>query len=364
MRNVVVILFMLLFSFPASADQRGVSFEKDGLIYVIASEGRFQGGLNLGEVYVSGVTVKDSFVTIPPVVIYPSSYCWKDTTVMAEYRVLGIGANAFAGARLKGLVIPYGLRFIGNGAFRDLEITDGVLVVPPVRRMMANIFDGVKSDVLLLGVGSYVSPLPLTEKTFDNKDALPNFYVLHEDRNLIPPSLDKRVLYTIGVNIYKRWLRNSWRTLFAQTDNYKSNRTFSLEEYSFQTFNTGGKGKAPEIVCKYKSYRRFEKDGTDIDMMPPLEFVCKNPYTNQKDTYDEFATNGILFRCKKGEKYSYFTLDGKPITNVESLLDSSGRDPFGLQVRPKEEVKEENEAKEREHNLNKKVDDLKRAFGF
>ena len=369
MKNVMIILFVLLFCLPASADQRGVSFEKDGVVYVISSEmiarryDRVRDKwdiVNMGEVYVSGVTVTDSFVTIPPIVYCSSAYCRKDTTVVAEYRVLGIGEKAFAGARLKGLAIPRGLRFIGNEAFRDLEITDGVLVVPLVKKMKANIFDGMKSKVLLLGGFDY----PVAEKTFDNKDALPDFYVLHEDRNLIVPELDKRMLYTIGVNIYTRWLENSWRTVITQVDNYKkSYKTSSLEEFSFLTI-LGSRERSPKITCRYKSYRRFEKDGTDIDMMPPCEFVCKNPYTNKKDTYDEFVMNETLFRCGKGKNYSYFTLDGKPIVNTEGLLDGSGRDPFGLQVRSKEEVKKKNEAKEREHNLNKKVDDLKKAFGF
>ena len=377
MRNVLIILFMLLSCLPAVADQRGVSFEKDGLVYVIASEtivwtcdrnvGAWKIG-NVGEVYVSGVTVSDSVVTIPPMVYYPSNFCRKDTTVEAEYRVLGIGENAFAGARLKKLVIPYGLRFFGNGAFRDLEITDGVLVVPPVRKMKANVFDGVKSKVLLLGVISYGAPLPVAEKTFDNTNLLPDFYVRHGDRNLIVTSLDRRLLYTIGRTVYSDWLRNAWGPIYSSSDldfryTYRNNRSFSLENYSFQTV-LGDVRKTPKIVCKYKSHKRFARVGTDIDMMPPCEFACKNPYTNAMDVYDEFAMNESLFRCKKGAKYFYFALDGKPVTNVESLLDSSGRDPFGLQVRSEEEVKERNEAKQRETDLNKKVDDLKKVFGF
>lgn len=82
------------------------------------------------------------------------------------------------------------------------------------------------------------------------------------------------------------------------------------------------------------------------------------------DTYEEFAMNESLYRCGKGGKYSYFTLDGKPITNTESLLDDNGQDPFGLQVRSVEEVKERKAAKERQSNLNRKVNDLKNIFGF
>lgn len=377
MRNVVIILFVLLFCLPAVADQRGVSFEKDGLVYVISSETimpRWSAGenkrtlKNVGEVYVSGVTVSDSSVAIPPIVLYPSTFCRKDTTVLAEYNVRGIGAGAFRGARLKNLIIPFGLKFIGDEAFRDLEITSGVLAVPPATRMKRNVFEGMKSKVHLLysrnvNINDDAPLMIYFENTFENKEDLPDFYVVHGDRNAVPVGMDRRLLYTIGKNVWVDWLRNSWgkdfydRLLMFGVFRYEAVNAY----YGFQTL---GGNSAPQITCKYKSSNKYEKVGTDIDMLPMPEFVCMNFYTGKKDTYDEFVMNETLFRCKKGEKYSYFTLDGKPITDTESLLDASGRDPFGLQVRTKEEVKEKNAAKERENNLNKKVDDLKKAFGF
>ena len=78
----------------------------------------------------------------------------------------------------------------------------------------------------------------------------------------------------------------------------------------------------------------------------------------------EFIINNSIYRGKKGNKYYYFTTDGKPITNKETLLDDSGKDPFGLQVISTEELKARKEAKEREKNLNKKLNDLKSTFGF
>lgn len=381
MRNGLIILFVLLSCLPAVADQRGVSFEKDGLVYVISSETvqprwvqseRKMIIKNVGEVYVSGVTVSDSSVTIPSVVKYPSTYCRKDTTVMAEYSVMGIGAGAFRGARLKNLIIPIGLRFIGDEAFRDLEVTCGLLPVPPARRVKRNVFEGMKSKVLLLsffdvnGDDNVITPI-VYENTFENKENLPEFYTLHEDRNLyVSAGMDRRLLYTIGNNIWTDWLRRSWGADFYEAFRLSRSRfkdmtvNFNYVVGSFGTLQ----GTSPKITCKYKSFNKYERVGSDIDMLPLLEFACMNTYTGKKETYDEFVMNETLFRCKKGDKYSYFTLDGKPITDTESLLDASGRDPFGLQVRTKEEVKEKNAAKERENNLNKKVDDLKKAFGF
>ncbi len=379
MRKIALLLFGLVSCLSAAADQRGVSFEKDGVVYTIASEitiqrpnvGRRSGEpdhiiTNEGEVYVSGVTVSDSVVTIPTVVTYPSTYCRKDTTVMAQYRVLGIGAKAFEGARLKDLIIPHGLRFIGNEAFRNLEITNGVLVVPPARKMKSNIFDGVKSKVLLTELeDSYPqTPLPIIfENTFENKDNLPEIYVSHKHINTITTGIDKRIFYTIGENVYKEWLKKSWGVILDKSSNYKTNRSAPLAiTKEAATFHTLKSDDSPKIT--FKAVKKFEKTGTDIDFLPPYEYECRNTYTNKKDTYEEFTMNYSLYRCKKGDKYLYFALDGKPITNVESLMDSSGRDPFGLQVYSKEEIKEKKAAKERESKLNKKVNDLKKAFGF
>ena len=226
----------------------------------------------------------------------------------------------------------------------------------------------MKSKVLLLysrnvNINDDAPLMIYFENTFENKEDLPDFYVVHGDRNAVPVGMDRRLLYTIGKNVWVDWLRNSWGKDF-----YDRMLMFGVFRYeavnAYYGFRTLGGNSAPQITCKYKSSNKYEKVGTDIDMLPMPEFVCMNFYTGKKDTYDEFVMNETLFRCKKGEKYSYFTLDGKPITDTESLLDASGRDPFGLQVRTKEEVKEKNAAKERENNLNKKVDDLKKAFGF
>ena len=376
MRSIIIFLFGLVSCLSAYASQRGVSFEKDGLVYTISSEiivleyniGRKAGEpeyivVNRGEVYVSGVTVSDSVVKIPTVVSYPSTYCRKDTTVLAQYRVLGIGAKAFEGARLKDLIIPYGLRFIGNEAFHDLEITNGVLAVPPARKMKANIFEGVKSKVLMIELeDTYLqTPVPIIfEKTFERKDNLPDIYVCHANINTVTTGIDKKIFYTVGKNVYKEWLLRYWGEQKSAYNMYRSSLLFVTKEAS--SFHTFHSDDAPKIT--FKTARRYDKVGADIDMLPPYEFECRNTYTNSRDTYEEFTMNSSIFRCKKGGKYLYFALDGKPITNIESLLDSSGRDPFGLQVFSKEEIKEKRAAKERESNLNKKVNDLKKAFGF
>ena len=114
----------------------------------------------------------------------------------------------------------------------------------------------------------------------------------------------------------------------------------------------------------FKKCKKYEKTKTDIDMIAPCEYEFWNPYTYEKGVYDEFIMNESLFRLKKGTDYKYYTLDGKPITNTESLIDNDGKDPFGLQVHTPEEVKEKKAAKEREENINRKMKDLKKIFGF
>lgn len=381
MRRITLLILALVSCCIASATQRGVTFEKDGLIYTIASEVTIRKSngnraenepeyiiQNIGEVYVSGVSVSDSVVKIPTVFSAPSTYCRKDTTVMARYFVAGIGEKAFEGARLKDLVIPFGLRFIGNEAFRDLEITNGVLIVPPVRRMKADVFDGVKAKVLFLGLeDTQTQPAtPITfDKTFQNKDRLPDFYVLHSDINTPTEGLDKKMFYTVGEIVVNEWLRTSWKgvvlyTNYARCKSYRvSTLTASLNKSSFSTVTAD----VPTLIV-LKRAKKYEKTKTDIDLLPPYEYECRNAYTHKREVYDEFAMNQTLFRGRKGGKYHYFSLDGKPITSIESLLDESGRDPFGLQVYTKEETKAKKANKEREKNLNNKVNDLKKAFGF
>ena len=379
MRRITLLILSLVSCMISLADQRGVMFEQDGLKYIISSEfttrrvnvNRSKEDpehiiVNEGEVYVCGVTVSDRVVRIPDVVYAPSTYGRKDTTVMAMYHVLGIGEKAFEGARLKDLIIPFGLKFIGNEAFRNLEITNGVLVVPPVRKMKANVFDGVKSKVLFmdLEIQTKENPLPIVfENTFQNKDNLPDFYIPHTCLNTQTNGLDKRILYSVGNNIYKKWVETSWDEIMRGRSNYRTYRSESVLAYTTTSkFCTTGGEVAPKIVIK--TPKKVEKTGTDIDMLSPYVYECTNTFTQKKDIYEEIVLGNSLFRCKKAGKYFYFALDGKPITNVESLIDDSGRDPFGLQVYSKEEIKAKKANKEKENNLNNKVNDLKKAFGF
>lgn len=379
MRRIALLILSLVSCLISFADQRGVTFEKDGLRYTISSEftarrfnmNRSEGEqkyiiANEGEVYVSGVTVSNCVVRIPDIVYAPSTYGRKDTTVMAKYHVLGIGEKAFEGVILKDLIIPFGLKFIGNEAFRNLEITNGVLVVPPVRKMKANVFDGVKSKVLFMDLETQSKeyPLPIVfENTFQNKDNLPDFYIPHSCLNTPTNGLDKRILYSVGNNIYKKWIETSWEEIMRGRSNYRTYKSSSIiSSESLSKFYTREGEIASQIIIK--TPKKFEKNGTDIDMLSPYEYECRNFFTKKRDVYEEVVLNESLYRCKKSGKYYYFASDGKPITNVESLMDDSGRDPFGLQVYSKEEIKAKKSNKEKENNLNNKVNDLKKAFGF
>ena len=351
MKRILILLLALASYINSFADQRGVSFEKDGVIYTIASEyiikkdsvGRKSGEpryyfKNRGEVYVSGVTVSE------------------DT---ARYPVLGIGEKAFEGARLKDLIIPYGLKFIGNEAFSNMEITSGVFALPPARRMGKNLFIGMKTKVFLTELEDYIGNRPIQiyyDKTFEDTENLPEIYISHSNIRTQVENVDKRIFYTIGVNIISDWMSTK-----EKVD--KNKRPWSIasssEPFYFRTFDNSS---APKITIRAR--KRFEKINKDIDRLPPYEFVCWNTYTQKKDVYQEFVLNNSIYRGRKGNEYFYFTSDGKPITNKESLLDDNGQDPFGLQVISAEELKARREAKEREKNLNKKLNDLKSTFGF
>lgn len=369
MRKVILLLLSLVFSLSVFADKRGTTFEKDGLVYTIASEYVLKKNSiyrndtltkNEGEVYVTGVTVSDCVVVIPPVVTFPSSFGRKDT-VEARYNVRGIGTRAFEGARLKDLVIPSDLKFIGEEAFRNMEITNGTLVMPPARIMKANIFDGLKAKVLLLSLKVEKSPIKI-ENTFQNKENLPEIYIPHSCYGEQVKGLDKKVFYTVGKNICRDWTQKA-RTIYLDQMKYHQYYSSSIASHAADAnFITFEGNVTPKFVVR--TAKNYPKVGSDIDMLTPYEYDCRNPYTNQRETYQEFTMNKTLYRCRKGDVYLYFTLDGKPITNTESLIDDSGQDPFGLQVRSVEKVKTRKAAKARETNLNKKMNDLKRMFGF
>lgn len=371
MRKTTILLLALASYVISFADQRGVSFEKDGLIYTIASEyiikkdsvGRKAGEpryyfKNRGEVYVSGVTVSDEIVRIPTSVSYPTSFCRK-TEDTARYSVLGIGEKAFEGARLKDLIIPYGLKFIGNEAFSNMEITSGVFRLPPARRMGANLFSGMKTKVFLTGLEDYIENRPIQiyyDKTFENTESLPEIYIPHSSLSAQVENVDKRIFYTIGENIITDWMSTK-----EEVDKYKRPWSIASSKDPYY-YHTCDGIEAPKITIR--ACKRFEKTNKDIDRLAPYEFMCWNPYIRKKDVYQEFVMNNSIYRGRKGKEYFYFTSDGKPITNKESLLDDSGKDPFGLQVISAEELKARKEAKEREKNLNKKLKDLKSTFGF
>ena len=370
MRKTIILLLTLTSYVISFADQRGVSFEKDGLIYTIASEyilkkdnvGRKSGDpryvfQNEGEVYVSGVTATDEIVKIPTQVSFPTSYCRK-TEDTARYQVLGIGEKAFENAVLKDLYIPYGLKFIGDEAFLNMEITNGVFVLPLARRMGKNLFRGMKTKVFLTGLEDYKDNRPIQifyDKTFEDKDNLPEIYIPHSSISTQVENVDKRIFYTVGLAIIDSWMTGK------DYDKYERPRSIasSAEPLYFWTFDSPSAPKITIRVCK-----RFEKINKDIDRLPPYEFVCWNTYTQKKDVYQEFVMNNSIYRGKKGNDYFYFTTDGKPITNKESLLDDSGKDSFGLQVISAEELKARKEAKEREEDIKRKMKDLKKVFGF
>lgn len=371
MRKIIIVLLTLTSYVISYADQRGVSFEKDGLIYTIASEyiikkdsvGRKAGVprhffRNEGEVYVSGVTATDTIVKIPTKVSFPSSYCRK-TEGTATYQVLGIGERAFENAILKDLYIPYGLKFIGDEAFLNMEITSGVFVLPPARRMGANLFRGMKTKVFMTGLEDYIDSRPIQifyDKTFADTENLPEIYIPHSSISTQVENVDKRIFYTVGGDIIDSWMEGK-----NKYDRYERPWSIasSAEPFNYLTFDGTSAPKITIRACK-----RFEKINKDIDRLPPYEFVCWNTYIQKKDVYQEFVMNHSIYRGKKGNEYFYFTTDGKPITNKESLLDDSGKDPFGLQVISEEELQEKKAAKEREKNLNKKLNDLKSTFGF
>lgn len=255
MRKILFLLLCIASYSITYAGARGETFVKDGVIYTIASEYITQRPLcrcvnplekldksdtsyvvNEGEVFVSGVTVSDSVVVIPACVKYPSSYCRKDT-VNARYQVLGIGEKAFEGAKLNSLVIPYGLKFIGKDAFRNMELSCGVLSLPPVRVIKTNAFYGLKAKVLFLNLEDNISstPIPIKfDKTFQNTDSLPEFYVVHSEYNVQTNGLDKKILYTIGENVFGKWKKDSWEK-YVKTDYRSKSVASSTENVRFET---------------------------------------------------------------------------------------------------------------------------------
>ena len=173
MKKTILLLLSLAACLITYADQRGVSFEKDGLIYTIASE--------------FGRKTEDT----------------------ARYQVMGIGERAFENAMLKDLIIPYGLKFIGKEAFKNMELTSGVLVVPQAKRMGANLFDGMKTNVFITGLeDSYEGKTNqiFFYKTFENTDKLPNIYIPHSSIGTQVNNVDKKIFYTVGNNIIDKWM--------------------------------------------------------------------------------------------------------------------------------------------------------------
>lgn len=389
MKKILLLLFAFASYIITYADRRGTTFEKNGLIYTIASEyvtrnyniesniykdcfGKKQKidpnapdtlvyGLHMlkreGNVYVSGITFsdEDSIVMIPSVVYFVFDSKSKDSVSirkLCRYNVLGIGEKAFEGAKLKDLVIPDGLKFIGDEAFRNMELTNGFLFVPPVGKMKANVFDGVKAKVFLLGDSKYVN-------TFQNTESLPEFYTFHSNRVALPQGFG----YSVGNNIY-----NEWATDYQKNRLKSESPSLQGDKAKFDTHpkDPEHRGNEKIIVPTFiiKQSKKYEKSGTDLDEFPPYEYECRNPYTGKKDTYQEVIMDYTLFRCRKDTAYYYFTLDGKPITDKESLINDNGCDPFGLQVRSPEEMKAKNAAKKREQNLRDEFYNFKNALGF
>lgn len=391
MKKIMSLLFCLVTCFVVLAERRGETFEKNGLVYTIADECvlrnhrsdrdlncyRDLNGIhkidthspdtiyhytiirNEGDVFVSGITFsdRDSVVTIPSVVYMPSTLNRKDTTI-ARYNVLGIGEKAFEGAKLKDLIIPGGLKFIGKEAFHNLELTNGTFVLPSLAKtkIKENVFDGMKARV-------FFSDLILVEfeNTFQNLDVVPECYTIHSCIGWAP-----KHFYSVGMNIYGEWisqeeLKNRAYIPVAQSTGARNSHFFDTFEKD-PLFRGDEKIIAPSF--KIRTVKKFDKYGTDIDMLPPYEYESRNTYTGKREVYQEFTMDRQIYRCRKDTVYYYFTTDGKPITEKESLIDDDGRDPFGMQVRSPEEMKAKKAAKEREQNLNNKINQMKSMFGF
>lgn len=390
----ITLLMLSLFSFIiASADKRGDTFEKDGFVYTIlteyvikspfndwlvytenninnernsylleASQGRIDTAdielllkdtilRNEGLVYVSGRTKLDSIVKIPGYLYYQTSYCRSEKT-MAKYQVVGIGEKVFEGAKLKDIVLPSGLTFIGKEAFKNMELTNGVLFMPPVGKIKENAFDGMKARLFLKGNCSF-------ENTFKNIDSLPEIYTSHSQKGDRSSGLDPKLVYTIGDDIYEEWVNNS-------EFNYRIEHIPYIDSKNPPRFNTYRQldSKSKESVPKVtvQTVNKYEKTGTDMDMVLPREYAVWNPYTRNTVRYKEFIMNKTIYRCLKGNDYLYFTIDGKPITDIESLVDDNGQDPFGRQVISEDEMKAKRAAREREKKLNEKMNSLKNIF--
>lgn len=367
MKKIIFLLLSLVSSLSSFATgRRGETFEKDGVIYTIISEFLYRGYdnenqvrkgsktlLNRGEVYVSGVspTLK-GVVRIPKIVKNPSSYCRVNEVVDATYLVLGIGEKAFEGANFQDLILPGGLKFISKEAFHNLKLESEVLVVPRPVVMKANVFDGLNTRVLLSGSSKY-------EQTFQNVDSIPEIYVSHSDYNLDFQGMDKKLLYTVGENACSKWvhkdtLRNRYRNI-PRPYVRPYDKVFPNLQFSFVD---GG------VDFGIWPAKKYEKLGSDLDLIAPAEYRCSNSYDQDNKVFQELVVNETIYRGKNGDKYFYYALDGKPITDVSSLVDDSGKDPFGLQVFSAEEMKAKKAVKEREQNLNKKVNNLKNLFGM
>lgn len=361
MKRTILLLLFLASYVIASANQRGVTFEKDGLVYTISSECVFcdyKNGKyivkNEGEAFVSGVTVSDCEVVIPTVVTFPSTYGRIDTTE-ATYHVLGIGEKAFEGAKLKGLFIPLGFKFIGDEAFHNMELSSGVLVVPPVVRIKANVFDGMKAKLVFRDLKEASMAPVKFESTFKNSEHLPDIYVSHAAYGTRVTGVDKSIFYTIGETVFNEWI-SGWTQINLEKTKNGLNRSSSL------MLSDGKRRYAWNDV--WIKPGKIDKTGSDIDLLPDYVYECRTNYMSKSEIFQELSINETLFRGKKGEEYFYYSIDGKPITDKESLIDDKGQDPFGLQVISQEELKKKREVKEREKSLNQKMNQLKNILGF
>ncbi len=328
MKRILLLFISLAVSALAFA-YRGEVIKYNGVVYTVMSEynlreesynentkktsvecGRY------GEVYVSGVTTSNVNLVIKPEIKIKTTRDSKKP-VFATFTVVGIGDKAFEGAKLQNLILPNNMRFIGNEAFKNMELSAGIFFLPTAKRIMKDAFDGMKAKLFILDMGGCGF-----ENTFQNKDLIPEIYVPHSHYTLTAPGLDKKLLYTVGDKILAVLLpKDSLRKNMENEVEYLSDKTM------FKTLGDNALSPAFNI----RKAKRFVKIGSNLDLMAPFEYACFNPATGEQNVYSEFVMNNSIFRVRKDKEYQYFTLDGKPVADVSAYIDSKGQDPFGFQ---------------------------------
>lgn len=324
----IILLFINVAIATLAFAYRGETIEYKGVIYTVVSECNLRTETynegakkniveckRYGEVYVSEIRVSDIDLVIDPVIKVNTK---KDSKkpVVTEYSVVGVGDKAFMNAKLTNLILPNNMRFIGNEAFKNMEITEGTFFLPKTKRVLRDAFDGLKARLFILNLNDCGF-----ENTFQNIDQLPEIYVRHNHYSITVNGLNKKLIYSVGDKIVQEWLpKESLQEKMDAEVSYIGDKTM---------FKTLGDNTVSPAFNIRKS-KRFDKIGSNVDMVAPFEYACYNPYTTEQDVYSEFVMNTLVYRVKKGDEYLYFNLDGRPVVDVSSILDNKGQDPFGF----------------------------------